>query len=123
MHSLGAELIKDRCIDMKSMQRLYDEVRHAFSCEVSSMTEISDEEELLRIFAAGISRRRLSSPAILFLETFQPLSFIGNQAMIFFRPFVSMVFPAHKYDSVSRVLAKRSNIRKLISLLEEAERQ
>ncbi|MGR3318015.1 MAG: hypothetical protein ACUZ8O_05995 [Candidatus Anammoxibacter sp.] len=104
---------------INSFQYLIREVKHAFYIETSGGTSFDNENEFLERFADGITRRKLAAPALLFLETFKPLNYIGNQAMVFFRPFVSMIFPIVKYDKMLNVLEKRGSISRLIKLLEK----
>ena len=51
-----------------------------------------EQEALLTKVATEIVRRRLTVPAILFLETCKPLNFIGSQMLIALKPFCSFNF-------------------------------
>ena len=46
------------------------------------------DQALLDRVAVWICDRRMETPAVLFLETARPLSFVGSQAMHFFDPLV-----------------------------------
>lgn len=100
-----------------AFQNLFKEFKHAFSIDEAVEPYTDVDNEFLEKFASDISKRKLTVPAILFLETFKPLNYIGNQAMVFFRPFVSIIFPILKYDKVSKILGKRESISKLIEIL------
>ncbi|MGR3219589.1 MAG: hypothetical protein ACUZ8H_07210 [Candidatus Anammoxibacter sp.] len=102
-----------------SFQNLTKEIKHAFSIEESEGASFDNENEFLERVASGITKRKLAAPALLFLETFKPLNYIGNQTMVFFRPFVSMIFPIIKYDKMLNVLERRKSISRLIELLEK----
>ena len=101
------------------LQNIYSEIKHAFYIETSGGTSFDNENEFLERVATGITRRKLAAPALLFLETFKPLNYIGSQAMVFFRPFISIIFPILKYDKMLNVLEKRNSINRLIKLLEK----
>jgi hypothetical protein len=60
-------------------------------------------------------RLRRATPAVLFLESLWPLSYIGSQVMVFFAPVVHALFSAREYDLIQQALehreAKRINRR------------
>jgi hypothetical protein len=60
--------------------------------------ELTDQEILDRL-ASWIVERRMTAPAILFLESHRPLAFIGSQALIFTSPVV------HVFESFLQALA------------------
>lgn len=78
------------------------------------------EDELLQKAADQIRKRKLEAPAILFLESHKPLSYVGSQAATVYAPFL---VPFLGYDFVhnySKLFAKRENVEKLITLIEQA---
>ncbi len=85
----------------------------------SDLTE-EETEDLVVKAAKEIRRRGMVTPAVLALEMFRPLSFIGaNQAMMH-APFL---VPILGYDAVhdySRLFKNRENVERL---LQEIERQ
>ncbi|MGR3180051.1 MAG: hypothetical protein ACUZ8E_18575 [Candidatus Anammoxibacter sp.] len=107
----------------KSSKNVYQNtirgIKHAFYIETSGETSFDNESEFLEEVATSITKRKLAAPALLFLETFKPLNYIGSQTMVFCRPFVSMIFPILKYDKMLKVLEKRDSIGRLIKLLEK----
>ena len=104
---------------IKPFQYFTREIKHAFYIETSGEATSDNENEFLERVATGITRRKLAAPAMLFLETFRPLNYIGSQTMVFFRPVASIIFPIVKYDKVLNVLEKRDSINRLIKLLEK----
>lgn len=113
--------------NIKLMGRLSDGIkglkeglRHAFSLHRG---EALGEEELALIkrLAKGIVRRRMAAPAVLFLESLEPLSYIGSQAMSFFRPFVTLLFSPEEYDRLTHILERRNGIETLIEEIKKAE--
>jgi hypothetical protein len=79
------------------------------------------QEEIIKLLARGIVERRLSAPAIFFLETVKPLSFVGSQAMVFFQPIIQAVFPFRSYNEISVMMEDRKNIEALICEIERFE--
>jgi hypothetical protein len=88
-----------------------------------SPEEIPEErrEEIIRILAKEIVARRLTTPAIFFLETVKPLSFVGSQAMIFLQPIIQAVFPFRSYNEFSVMMEERENIEALLCEMEKLE--
>jgi hypothetical protein len=78
-----------------------------------------DERAFLDKLADGLARRRLTTPALFFLESMKPLGFLGSQAMIMFRPLVSVVLSSpDSYDRLARILERRGSIELLLRRLE-----
>jgi hypothetical protein len=74
---------------------------------------------MLDQLAEAIVKRRLATAALFFLEAMRPLSFVGSQMMVFFRPFVALVWadPMH-WDQLQRVLEHRDGVEALARRLE-----
>lgn len=85
-----------------------------------------EEEELIEKVAEKIHEYEMETPAILYLESFKPLAYIGGQMG---RLFVSPYLPALskelgiKGEKILRVFEKRENVEKLIELLEEKSKE
>ena len=69
--------------------------------------------------AKEIVQRQLTVPAIIFLESIKPLSFLGNQVLIFANPIVSLVVQSGNYYKFVRMLEDRENIEKLTIAIED----
>ncbi|MBI5058627.1 hypothetical protein HZB60_02460 [candidate division KSB1 bacterium] len=80
-----------------------------------------EQVELFDRLAAGVAARRLTVPALLFLESARPLNFVGSQAMLFFAPFVHALFDTRQYDLVREALERRETIGWLCDLLDAKE--
>ncbi len=81
------------------------------------------EEELAVIekVAQKVVERRLSVPAILFLESVKPLNYIGSQAMVFFEPVVQTIFNFKDYNTLRSALEKRESIEILLQKIESLD--
>jgi hypothetical protein len=82
--------------------------------------ELSPErrDELIEKIARAVVERNLTAPAIFFLESTKPLSFIGSQVMVFFDPLVRSIFNVRGYDDVRLALEDRENINRLLAAIE-----
>ncbi len=82
--------------------------------------ELPDDrrDELVERIARAVVDRNLAAPAIFFLETMKPLSFIGSQVMVFFDPIVRSVFDFRQYNEVRLALEKRENVELLLRKIE-----
>jgi len=79
------------------------------------------QREIMDRLAGKIVERRLATPAILFLESIKPLSFLGNQALIFFQPIVQSIVNFNSYDEIAGILEDRENLEYLLSKIEALE--
>jgi len=100
----------------------WDKVKYAFQTEDESKTVFSEEETaLLTKVADAVVRKRLTAPAVMFLESVRPLNFLSSQVMVFFQPIVSFVISAKEIDLLARILERRRSIPFLIELIEKRE--
>jgi hypothetical protein len=83
-----------------------------------------EDQALFDKLATWLCERRLETPAVLFLETARPLSFVGSQAMHFFEPFARALFVPPEYDRLAKLFERRENLELLIRTIEnEADRK
>lgn len=81
----------------------------------------SEQHALLEKAAAWIVKRRLTAPAIIFLETCKPLNFLGSQALIALSPFVQAAFKGDEYHKFALILERDANVEILIELIENSK--
>ncbi|MBN1434028.1 hypothetical protein JW921_04660 [Candidatus Fermentibacterales bacterium] len=74
---------------------------------------------LIGKIAAKIVERQLTVPALIFLESMKPLSFLGNQLLIFMNPLVSLVVSSRDYYAFVRMIEDRENVERLLVAIEE----
>ena len=82
---------------------------------------LPEHKEVMDRFARKIIDWRMTAPAILFIESAKPLTFLGNQALIFFQPMVQSIFNFKTYDEVAEILEDRDNLEYLLSRIEKLE--
>jgi hypothetical protein len=91
---------------------------------VTAPSFLTDEQiALFDRIADRLVRMRMTTPAILFLESVRPLNYIGSQAMIFFAPFVHAFFSLREYDLIQKALEHREAAGYFLDLLESKEEQ
>ncbi len=76
------------------------------------------QAELLDKLARKVVDYRMTVPAIMFLETVKPLSYIGSQTMVFFEPMVKAVFNVAEYDEIRILMEDRRNVEELLVRIE-----
>jgi len=85
-------------------------------------SELTDHQrELLSRMADRIVQLRMTTPAILFLESVRPLNYVGSQVMVFFAPLVRGFFGLPEWDEIGLVLERRESIGYFLDLIEERE--
>ena len=83
----------------------------------------SEQQALLEKVATQIVKRRLTVPAIIALEVFKPLNFLGSQALIAFNPFVQSIFNAADYQKFALIIEKDVNVEFLIKRIEDLDKE
>ena len=71
--------------------------------------------------AVWIVNKRMTTPAILFLESVRPLNYVGSQVMVFFAPTVRIIFDLPEWDELRMILERRESIAYLLDLIEDKE--
>ncbi|MDO8684842.1 MAG: hypothetical protein Q7N50_15370 [Armatimonadota bacterium] len=87
--------------------------------------ELSQEEtdRLIEKIATDVVRRRLETPAVMFLEMHKPLSFIASQALLVGTPALGALFGAETMSRYSGLLRRRENVEKLIQKIEQLSKE
>jgi hypothetical protein len=76
------------------------------------------DQALLERIAGRVVRMGLAVPAVFFLESVKPLSFVGSQALVFFEPFVRAFLVLPDYERFTRLMEEREAIERLLSAIE-----
>jgi hypothetical protein len=89
-------------------------------------TELSTEraELLIEKLASWIVNHRLETPAIIFLESIKPLSFIGSQMWLMYGvPMLGLVVDEHQSSEYGLLFEDRRHVEALISQIETLARE
>ncbi len=82
-----------------------------------------EDEALLASVAGRVVRMGLATPAVFFLESVKPLSFIGSQALIFFEPFIKAFFNISQYEQFARLMENREALERLLVIIETLDEE
>lgn len=103
-------------------ENFWSKVKYAFHIEDESKQKFSETEmALLNKVADIVVRKRLTAPAVMFLESVRPLNFLGSQVMVFFQPIVSLVVSTKEIELLAQILERRKSIPFFIELIEKRE--
>lgn len=93
-------------------------VRHAFALMPEGQPLSAEDMALLERVADAVMHRRVAAPALLFLESMGPMSFLGGQALHFFTPLLDVVFPQKDIERVALLLERRDTLARLAAIIE-----
>lgn len=106
------------------MSRLKRAMKNAFAVDASGPAEpTQDQREVVDRICKEAARRRLTTPALLFLEMSRPLNYLGSQVLHFFQPMVSAVVDARGYEQFAGFLEHRGSIEYICQRLEHFEHE
>lgn len=80
----------------------------------------ADDDLLLAELALAVQRRGLATPAVLWLESLRPLSFIGAQAMHALTPFVQILTQGVRFARLAVIFEEREHLERFLRLIETA---
>src|SRR5213083_1089019 len=89
------------------------------------MTNLFDEptaeetDQAIERIASAIVKRRMETPAILFLEMHKPLSFIASQGLVVASPLIAPLVGLDNVPMATKLIEKRENVELLIKRIEE----
>ena len=84
--------------------------------------EVTDEA-LLESVAKRVVAMGMATPAVFFLESTKPLSYIGSQVLVFLEPFVKSFLNLASYDRFVALMEDRKNIETLMVRIEALDEQ
>lgn len=88
------------------------------------MRELTREEaEAVDRVARFVVRFGLTVPAVLWLESMRPLSFVGSQFMHVLSPSVTSFLPTNEWDALASLLEERNGVEHLITRIEALDRE
>lgn len=109
---------------MSAVERFKAWAAHAFAIDDGRETPFDEEEvRLVERLAGFVVERRMTTPALMLLESGRPLNFVGSQLLAFLSPFVTLIFSSIEYDRFVQLLEKRRSIDLLIETIEQRERR
>ena len=94
-------------------------VAHAFALGPTSSELSTHDRHLLEKIAGAIVTRRLDTPAVLLLESSEPLHFLSSQVIQGLRPFLDLVCAPQEIEHFVHILERRDGIQQLVRLIQE----
>lgn len=93
-------------------------LRYAFALGLPKEPLTPEQTALLQKVATTIVRRRMSGPALLFLESAGPMNFLGSQALHFLAPILDLACDAREVELAAHLLERRDAISHLIATID-----
>ena len=106
---------------MSLWHKLRQEFAHAFALTPTDAPFSAAELSLLQKIATLISQRGLATPALLFLESLGPLSFLGSQVVHGLKPFLDVISDPAELERLAVLLERRDGVDRLIACLQSTE--
>src|SRR4051812_4835655 len=99
-------------------------LRHAFACEPTEPVQpTARQREVVEALCRAVVNRRMTAPALAFLEMARPLNYIGSQALHFFSPIIATLTDADAHRHLAVFLERRGSMDYIGTTLDELERQ
>jgi hypothetical protein len=104
---------------MKLISKVVNWLKHAFAVEVPGAAEPSEAQRaIIEKLCREVVRRRMTTPALLMLETGRPLNYVSAQLLHFFQPMLSFLANAAEYQAFTEFLEQRGSIDYIVARLE-----
>ncbi|NUN48592.1 MAG: hypothetical protein HUU15_07170 [Candidatus Brocadiae bacterium] len=94
---------------------------NAFSTDGDAGPLDGKEQELLEKVARGVVARGMTAPALLFLESMRPVSYLSGQTLLFFGPMLELVLKREEVERASRLLERRDVLEMIAVRIEALE--
>jgi hypothetical protein len=99
-----------------------DALKHAFAVETEALTPTPAEQAVVDTLAREVVRRRLTTPALLFLELCRPLTYVTAQGLHFFQPLLTTVVDVEALDVFSRFAERRGSVDVIAAAIDRLDR-
>ena len=90
---------------------------HAFATGLAATPLSPRDLQLLQKVADAIVSRRLETPAVLLLESSEPLNFLSSQVVHGLRPFLDLVCAPVETERLAGILERRDAVSRLVRLI------
>ncbi|MBM4257178.1 MAG: hypothetical protein FJ147_14920 [Deltaproteobacteria bacterium] len=99
--------------------KLRQECAHAFAVTPPASDFSPEDIALLEKIARLIVNRGMAAPALLFLESLGPLSFLGSQVVYGLKPFLDVVIDPADAERLAILLERRDGIDQLTLCIQQ----
>jgi hypothetical protein len=102
----------------RALHDLRSAFRHAFAVRPDRSDFSIDELALIDRVAREVVVRGMAAPAVLFLESMGPMSFLGSQALHFLTPILDCAFRTGELERIAALLERRDAVARLCAAIE-----
>lgn len=103
---------------------LAEKIKYAFSTgSEEEFNPTGEQKAVVEQITEEVVKRKMGTPALIFLETMRPLNYIGSQVMHFFNPFISAIMTTDKYNRFTEFLEHRKSVDYLCDRIEYYENE
>lgn len=99
--------------------RLRHAMAHAFATDPAATPILPQDLQLLQKVADAVVSRRLETPAVLLLESSEPLNFLSSQIVHGLRPFLDLVCAPAETERLADILERREAVSRLVGFIHE----
>jgi len=93
--------------------------KHAFAVEPPGAAEPNElQRQVVEKLCLEVTRRRMTTPALLLLEMSRPLNFVSAQFLHFAQPVLAHIANAGEYQAFTEFLERRGSIEYICRRLE-----
>jgi hypothetical protein len=110
-----------RSVDDKRRARSPAQTVQTGASRIATPTLSSADDLWLRTLALKTKRAGLSAPAILWLASIRPLSYLGSQALHVAAPLLDVLVSGDGATRLAHILEDRANLDRFLSHLETAD--
>jgi len=105
------------------MSKMTDKIMHAFKVDQGPLEPTEDQLRVVDKVAQAITRRHLTTPALMFLEMSRPLNYLTAQALHFFKPIADIVLDTKGMELFAQFLEHRGSVEFLCRRIEHFEQE
>lgn len=102
----------------RTLNQFRSGLHHAFAVQDTPQPLPIEDAALMDRMADAIVARGMAAPAVVFLESLGPMTFLGSQALHVLTPLIDLACNAREVEQVARLLERRETIARLIALIE-----
>lgn len=101
---------------------MFQWLKHAFSTGPAQAELTVQQKDVVDRVCHAVVARKMTTPALAFLEMSRPLNYISSQAIHFFTPLLSAIADTKGVECFATVLERRDAVEILCTRIEEIEK-
>ncbi len=101
---------------------MFQWLKHAFATGPAQAELTVQQKDVVDRVCHAVVARKMTTPALAFLEMSRPLNYISSQAIHFFTPLLSAITDTKGVECFATVLERRDAVEILCTRIEEIEK-